>query len=538
MKTKLFIPFLHITSVVIFLTAASLNVTAQDQIALKKLPNEYWYGGHVADAYQMPLTAGYQANQRADNRGNQVQPLYLSSKGRYIWCEDPMRILVTEDSILVSTDFSEIVFGSAGNTLKEAYLHCSKTFFPPTGQIPDELLFTSPQYNTWIELMYDQNEADILDYARQIVDNGFPPGVLMIDDNWQENYGIWEFKAEKFDDPKAMVEKLHSMGFKVMLWVCPFISPDSENFRMLRDKGYLLKNAEDGVEPAIIKWWNGYSAHLDFTNPEAVQWFKDQLDYLQETYGVDGFKLDAGDFNHYAQQPISTFKKISHVNKLSRLYAEIGLDYPLNEYRACWKLGGEALAQRLRDKDFSWEAARTLVPGITIQGILGYPYACPDMIGGGEYKSFLSLNSIDQEMIVRSAQAHALMPMMQFSVAPWRILDEKHLEACRKAAWLHKTFGDEILQLTKHAANTGEPIARLMDYEFPGQDFELIHDQFMLGENILVAPLLEKGKTGRKVVLPEGKWKSDTGEIYKGGKTIDIAVKLDRLPYFELLGKM
>ena len=85
--------------------------------------------------------------------------------------------------------------------------------------IPDELLFTHPQYNTWIELMYDQNEEDILEYARAIIDNGYPPGVLMIDDNWQENYGIWKFSPRRFKDPKGMMDELHAMGFKVMLWV-------------------------------------------------------------------------------------------------------------------------------------------------------------------------------------------------------------------------------------------------------------------------------------------------------------------------------
>src|SRR5690606_11952601 len=101
----------------------------------------------------------------------------------------------------------------------------SQQFFPPTGTLPDEALFIQPQYNTWIELLYDQNQEDILKYAKAIIDNGFPPGVIMIDDNWQQAYGVWEFRKERFDDPKAMIDELHSMGFKVMMWVCPFVSP-------------------------------------------------------------------------------------------------------------------------------------------------------------------------------------------------------------------------------------------------------------------------------------------------------------------------
>ena len=59
-----------------------------------------------------------------------------------------------------------------------------------------------------------------------------------------------------------------------------------------------------------------------------------------------------------------------------------------------------------------------------------------------------------------------------------------------------------------------------------------IKDQFMLGNKILVAPYLSKGEGSRKVILPKGKWKSDTGKTYKGGKSINIEVPLTRLPYF------
>ncbi|MCG8514154.1 MAG: hypothetical protein MI740_08435, partial [Halanaerobiales bacterium] len=99
-------------------------------------------------------------------------------------------------------------------------------------------------YNTWIELMYDQNQEDILKYAHDIIDNGFPPGVLMIDDNWQEDYGKWDFYPSRFSNPKAMMDELHNLGFKVMMWVCPFVSPDCDVYRDLASKGAFLINAD------------------------------------------------------------------------------------------------------------------------------------------------------------------------------------------------------------------------------------------------------------------------------------------------------
>jgi alpha-glucosidase len=75
----------------------------------------------------------------------------------------------------------------------------------------------------------------------------------MIDDNWQEDYGKWEFSSRRFKDPKGMIDKLHGMGFKVMLWICPFISPDSEVFRHLAKEGMLLL---DGERTEEILWAN------------------------------------------------------------------------------------------------------------------------------------------------------------------------------------------------------------------------------------------------------------------------------------------
>jgi alpha-glucosidase len=168
-----------------------------------------------------------------------------------------------------------------------------------------------------------------------------------------------------------------------------------------------------------------------------------------------------------------------------------------------------------------------------LEGLCGYTFSCPDMIGGGEWTSFLDNSKLDQELIVRSAQCHALMPMMQFSVAPWRVLDSVHLNAVKAAVKLRTKFTPLIMETAKQAAKTGEPILKNMEYVFPGQGFETVTDQFMLGDNLLVAPMLLKGKEFRKVMLPNGKWKAADGKVLKGGKTYEQSVALHQLLYFE-----
>ncbi len=530
-----------IKPVLLALVLLSYNLFAQN-VTNQKL----WWAGITSQGHLMPVDGSYEANTINNTYGNQAQPLLLSNRGDVIWSEKPFGFKISNNEVTVVQAEGEVLIVKAGTTLRSAYQYASENFFPPQGILPDELLFSKPQYNTWIELMYDQNQKDVLKYAHDLIDNGFPPGVLMIDDNWQEDYGKWDFHPGRFPDPKAMMNELDSLGFKVMLWVCPFVSPDCDVYRSLASKGAFLVNDlgqkqnntmptvdfRGNAKPEIVSWWNGYSAVLDLSNQVAKEWFKSQLDFLQEEYGVGGFKFDAGDARYYVN---GRSKGNVTPNDQASLFGEIGLDYPLNEYRAMWKMGGQPLVERLRDKAHNWNDLRKLVPSMLLQGIMGYYFNCPDLIGGGEFTSFLRTATIDQELIVRSAQCHALMPMMQFSVAPWRVLDEKHFAAVKKAVKTRDKFVGYILEEAKKTSRSGEPTIRSLEYSYPGNGYGKINQQFLIGDKLLVAPVIEKGVKVHKVFLPEGKWKAFDGKSYRGGKEIEIAVTLDDIPYFEKL---
>ena len=341
----------------------------------------------------------------------------------------------------------------------------------------------------------------------------------MIDDGWAECYGDWRFHSGKFPHPEQMIEKLHGMGYQVMVWVCPYVSPDSLKYREARDQGILIRTPEG--EPYIAKWWNGYSAVLDFSNPKAVQWLKCQLDALTDM-GVDGFKFDAGDSMYYRDDNV-TFGRVTP-DEQSRLWAEFGEQYPYNEYRASFRAGGYALLQRLCDKDHSWgeNGIASLIPDTLLQGITGHAYGCPDMIGGGEYLNFQNMEKagLDEELFVRHCEIACLMPAMQFSAAPFRILSRKNFACILKSIEVRKKFLPYIMEELRKTSVTGEPLIRYLAYEFPEEHVENVTDQFMLGGKYLVSPVYEKGKTGRSLYLPKGKW-YDRGRVWTSqGETI------------------
>jgi len=117
-------------------------------------------------------------------------------------------------------------------------------------------------------------------------------------------------------------------------------------------------------------------------------------------------------------------------------------------------------------------------------------------------------------------------------VAPWRVLSKEYFNICKNMAILHFNMGNEILDLAKNCAMTGEPMIRNLEYEFPGKGYEGIKDQFLLGGKIMIAPVIKKGQRSREVVFPEGRWQGDDGSTVDGPKKLKLEVPLERLPWF------
>ena len=546
--------------VVIVAACAFAALCRADSLSVKMLPHEKWWGLCNSFGREMPFTekSDFKCDLRIENYGHQSLSFLCSDNGRAIWCQEPVGVRISGGEIAIESNKGEIVLKEdAGRNLAEAYRYGSKTWFPPTGEEPELLDFSAPQYNTWIELTYHQNEKDILAYAKSMLDNGLPPGIFMIDDTWQHAYGEWYFDMRRFSDPKGMMDKLHAMGFKVLLWMCPFVSMDTPAYRRIAwgrnpddVKGYparggflcsSAKKGYGGVPPAApVNWWNGTSALLDFTHPNAVAWFDEQLERLVRDYGADGFKFDGGGVHFYAGcvgLEGSSPKTFAHDPSASpaaqsALYGTFALKYRGSEYRNAFGFAGKPVIMRLHDKDHKWDALRRLVPDMLAAGFVGCPFICPDMIGGGEWTAFLPGAPFEPELFIRSAQVHALCPMMQISASPWRVLSPEHQAIFKKTVELRQRFAPRFVELAKESARTGEPMMRNLEYSFPGRGYAEVLDEFMMGDDLLVAPVMEKGAVTRKVVLPPGKWLADDGKTYIGPARITVDAPLGRLPHF------
>lgn len=509
------------------------------------LPGEHWWGGTTMHAY-CPISA--QSDYHQDFRKsapNQTMPLFVSDHGRYIWSDEPFKADICGG--IITLEGGEILLNEDGGTLRDAYCAAQKAHFPCDKKELEPVFFRVPQYNSWIEFTYYPTQEGILRYAREIIDHGFAPGIFIIDEGWHchTGYGKWEFDLARFPDPKAMVAELHSLGFYVMLWITPFVTPvGPDYFRSLHalvgtdplSAKHLYKRTESG-EVALIKWWNGISAILDFTNPYDCDFMEKQLRRLMEEYGVDGFKFDGGALQHYTDDNVinGTFAKGHTPAQCNAAWNAFGSRFPFHEYKDTYMGGGKNTIQRLHDRDHSWtgNGINELIPCALTKGLIGHPFTCPDMVGGGEWSNRYTPGfEVDEELFVRMAQCSALFPMIQFSWAPWNALSPENTALCKGAADLHAAMAPDIEALVKEASLTGEPIIRALEYNDPHQGFAGIVDQFMLGTDILVAPVVSKGIRRREVAFPAGIWEDEEGNRFCGRSRRVLDAPLEKLLWF------
>ncbi len=503
--------------------------------------DEFWYAGVVDYGEKFPV--GEDDELFVDTSVNlthsQLNPVFLSNKGRYIWLESGGSVNFRHGEITVEAEDCD--FKKCGETLKSAAIAAAEKHYPPTGKTPDIRAFSAPQYCSWTVFLWSQNQEKILDYARSIVKNGFKPGIIIIDDTWQKDYGVWDFNPAYFPDPRAMIKELNELGFIVSLWICPYISPDSPKsadyapwiFDHMREGRVIRKDGK----PLFASWWEGYSAQLDFVSGDsAKKWINENARRLMNDYGVAGFKMDGGD-------PEYTAKECELKNEQSRLWID-SIDNDLKEARSLYKSANKPIICRLNDKKHVWKSdggewlgLSSLLPCILTQGLAGYVFGCPDMVGGGLAADFIDKSKLDDELIIRWCEASALLPMIQFSLDVWNRKENRVAEICKKTADLREKFTPYIVEKLSDAAKSGVPAVRYLEYEYPLSGYEKITDEFMLGDKYLVAPVLEKGAKKRKVVFPKGKWKDiESGEIFGKGE-YEISAPIDKLPVFEKLGE-
>jgi len=408
------------------------------------------------------------------------------------------------------------------------------------------------------------NQEQLLNVAREYKRRNLPIDVIVCDFFHWPKLGDFRFDPEFFPDPEGMVRELKEMGIELMVSVWPLISLTSENYREMLQKGYLVR-AEYGVQ--ISKQFVEDSINYDATNPSAngYVWNKCKKNYYDK--GIRLFWLDEAEPN-YSTADFKNYRFMmgSHQqvgNIYPQLYAkafydgltDAGEDKPLSLVRCAWA-GSQKYGALVWSGDImsTWEDFRKQICAGISMGVSGIPWWTTD-IGG-----FHNGNPDDpafRELLIRWFEWGAYCPVMRLhgDRKPAERIYKKDGSAHLSSGSCNEvySFGEEAYAILKkymrrreemrpylrkvmlEAHEKGLPVMRAMFYEFP-EDKALIDlkDQYMLGSDYLVAPVLQPGAAERSVVFPEGfMWQDEeTGEIYEGGQTLSVPAPLDRIPVF------
>ncbi|CAG7835114.1 unnamed protein product [Allacma fusca] len=431
----------------------------------------------------------------------------------------------------------DICVGTSAETFKDVHLRALGRYYDRPSAIPDERMLVQPLWSTWAQWHADVNQTLVQQMADRLVTEGFQNSShVEIDDNWESCYGEADFNLIKFPSPKGMVDAIHALGLRVTMWIHPFINMDCPSFQTAFQRGYFVKDERNKF--GMVGWWQGSNAGLiDFTNEEAVQWWSSRLERLQTLYGIDSYKFDAGEFNwlphahqlkgdSYLDPGLATTKYVEAVAKFGNLI----------EVRAARLNQKEPIFVRLLDKDsrFGYDnGLQSVIPTVLDFGLKGYSFVLPDMIGGNAYGGRPS-----KELYVRWIQVNSFMPSVQLSILPWDY-DEEVITIVKNILSIRNEFADKIIAAAKQTLVNGSPMNRPM-WWFDPTDFNTytIDNQYMIGDDILVAPVVQEGAVSRDIYLPKGRWSIRVREgsvTYSGPITLkDFPAPLDFLPFFIL----
>lgn len=418
-----------------------------------------------------------------------------------------------------------------------------RRYFPKPIQVPDPEVFRRPVWSTWAIHKTSITQEKLLQYAANITAHGFTCSHLELDDRYTADYGEFDFDPQKFPNASGMFDALRRDGFHVSLWTHPFINYDSINFGTAVEAGLFVR--EPGGElPALVKWWNGIGGILDFTNPDTRDWYSSHLHALKDRYDVASFKFDAGETSYLPRQ-FSTRVPLADPSTFTRRYTEMALPFhDRAELRAGYQSQDISCFFRIIDRDSVWGyelGLRSIIPTVLTISILGYQFVLPDMIGGNAYPNRTTVGSggkeglPDRELYIRWLELSAFMPAMQFSIPPWAY-DDEVVEIAQKFTKLHETLvAPRVLELAGEVLNTGDPIIRPLWWIANNDEAaSKIDSQFLIGDDLMVAPVLEPGKQERDIYLPAGRWRSYKGEHFDKGPMYltDYPVDLDDIAYF------
>ncbi len=380
-------------------------------------------------------------------------------------------------------------------------------------------------FGLWLSTSFttSYDEATVAGFVTGMAERDLPLSVFHFDSFWMRefNWCDFEWDARVFPDPRGMLERLRARGLKICVWINPYIAQRSPLFAEGRARGYLLKRPNGDV----WQWdrWQPGMAVVDFTNPEAREWYAAKLDALLGM-GVDCFKSDFG-------ERIPTDVEYFDGSDPERMHNYYPYLYNQTVFELLRKRRGEGEAivfarsatagsQQFPvhwggDSESTFEGMGQMLRGGLSLGMSGFGYWSHD-IGGFEgtpdtalFKRWIAFGLLSSHSRLHGSSSYRV---------PW-LFDDEAVDVLRLFTKLKARLAPYLQVAARHAHTAGIPMMRAMALEFPSdRACSHLERQYMLGDDLLVAPVLS-ADGDISYYVPEGTWTHFlTGERVEGGR--------------------
>lgn len=390
-------------------------------------------------------------------------------------------------------------------------------------------------------------EADALEAAN------IPARVLWVQDwtgqriNLDGGSGVqyrWQEDPDFYPDIAGMISSLNQRGYRFLSYANPFVDPKLPNhFPDMDEQGLLIKRDGETYVPTAP---NGASSQPDLTNPDAREYVKTWLKRMVVELGMDGWMADFGEWLPLESEPFDGSDPVEAHNlypvEWHRLWREVMDELrPDGDFVVFARSGFTGVhdvsqVHWVGDQEANFsehDGLPTVVPAMLNLSLSGIPFVTHDIAG-------FSGGPSTKELFMRWTELGAFTPIMRTHEGAmkddnwsWE-KDQETTDHFRRFALIHEALGPELKTLAQEAAQSSLPLVRHLIIEFPDDPASRgISDQYLLGPDLLVAPVVEEGATERSVYLPPGTWFHVwTGDEYDGGQTVEVDAPIGSPPVF------
>lgn len=407
-------------------------------------------------------------------------------------------------------------------------------------------------------------EADVRNLAATFRAHNIPCDGIHLDIDYMRGYRVFTWNKERFPDPKRLISDLRAQGFHVVTIIDPGvkIDPDYAVYREGLERAMFIREANGEVFHGYV--WPDDAVFADFTRPDVREWWGDQHKALADQ-GVTGIWNDMNEptafelpFSEGILGPGKTISLDALQGSADEqtIHAEVHNLYGSGMCQATYEglrrlmpderpfvltRSGFAGIQRwsacwMGDNTSWWEHLEMAMPQLMNMGLSGVPFVGTDV--GGFF------GNTHGELLVRWMQFATFMPFCRNHSAahthpqePWAFGEEVE-RIYRDYVQLRYRLLPYLYSLFWEASQRGIPVLRPLLYRFPEDTVTYtLHDQVMLGEALMAAPIYRPGRTHREVYLPDGMWFDWwTEECIKGAVHILADAPLERMPIFVRAG--